>query len=173
MRMALAVAACLLATSAQAAVTSTSATGFRIENHVTVAATPDQVWTALGQIGGWWNSEHSYSGSSANMTMPLKVGGCFCEALPGGGVEHGRVIMVWPQQKLLRIQTALGPLQDEGVSGVLGFQVKPAKGGGAEVVETYNVGGARPETVAMWPQVNAVLSDQLNRLKAYVEPKKP
>jgi uncharacterized protein YndB with AHSA1/START domain len=172
MRIALAIAAALLATSAQAAATSTSASGFRIENKVTVAATPDQVWTALGQIGSWWSSDHTYSGSSVNMTMPLKVGACFCEALPGGGVEHGRVILVWPEQKLLRIQAALGPLQDEGVSAVLSFQVKPAQGG-AEIVETYNVGGARPEAVTMWPGVNTVLSEQLDRLKAYVEAKKP
>jgi hypothetical protein len=77
-----------------------------------------------------------------------------------------------PEQKLLRVQAALGPLQDEGVSAVLSFQVKPAQGG-AEIVETYNVGGARPEAVTMWPGVNTVLSEQLDRLKAYVEAKKP
>jgi len=92
--------------------------------------------------------------------------------LPGGGVEHGRVILVWPEQKLLRVQAALGPLQNEGVSAILSFQVKPVSGG-AEVLETYNVGGARPETVATWPQVNVVLAEQLDHLKAYVEAKKP
>jgi uncharacterized protein YndB with AHSA1/START domain len=166
-----AVSTLLLAGAAQAAATSTSANGFRLENKVTVAATPDAVWAALGQIGSWWSSDHTYSGSAANMTMPLKVGACFCEALPGGGVEHGRVIMVWPEQKLVRVQAALGPLQDEGVSAVLSFQVKPADGG-AEVVETYNVGGARSETADLWPQVNAVLAEQLDRLKTYVEARK-
>ena len=173
MKMVLAAAvAVLIAGPAQAAAVSTSSTGFRLENRATVAATPDQVWTALGQIGSWWSSDHTYSGSAANMTMPLKVGACFCEALPGGGVEHGRVILVWPEQKLVRVRAALGPLQDEGVSAVLSFQVKPAEGG-AEIVETYNVGGARAETAALWPNVNAVLAEQLDRLKAYVETKKP
>lgn len=168
-----AAAALLLAGSAQAAATSTSANGFRIENKATVAATPDQVWAALGQIGSWWSSDHTYSGSAANMTMPLKVGACFCETLPGGGgVEHGRVIMVWPEKKMVRIQAALGPLQDEGVSAVLSFQVKRVDGG-SEVVETYNVGGARPEMAEFWPRVNTVLAEQLDRLKTYAEGKKP
>lgn len=172
MRSALAAAATLLATSAQAAVISTSPTGFHIENKATVVATPDQVWTALGQVGSWWNSEHTYSGSASNMTMPLQVGACFCEALPGGGVEHGRVIAVWPDRKLLRVQAALGPLQDKGVSAVLTFQVR-AVDGGSEVVETYNVGGATPEVIQMAPAVDGVLAEQLSGLKSYVEPHMP
>ena len=162
----------LLAGQAQAAVVSTSADGFRIENKATVIATPDQVWTALGEVGSWWNSDHTYSGSASNMTMPLKVGACFCEALPGGGVEHGRVIAVLPEQKLLRVQGALGPLQDKGVSAVLTFQVK-AVDGGSEVVETYNVGGATPEVIQMAPAVDRVLGEQLSGLKSYVEPHMP
>jgi uncharacterized protein YndB with AHSA1/START domain len=172
MRIVLAAAACLLATSAQAAVLSTSSVGFQIENRATVAASPEQVWTALGEIGSWWSSEHTYSGSASNMTMPLKVGACFCEALPGGGVEHGRVIAVLPEQKLLRVQAALGPLQDKGVAAVLTFQVKPITGG-SEIVESYNVGGATAEVIQMAPVVDQVLAAQLKGLKAYVDPHMP
>ncbi len=86
------------ATPAAAAVKSTSVTGFQLENRTVIAASPDKVWAALGQIGKWWNGAHSYSGDSANMTMPLSPGGCFCEALPklgtGAGVKHGEVVMV-------------------------------------------------------------------------------
>jgi uncharacterized protein YndB with AHSA1/START domain len=172
MRIALAAAAFLLATSAHAAVVSTSNVGFQIENRATVAADPEQVWTALGNIGAWWSSDHTYSGSASNMTMPLKVGACFCEALPDGGVEHGRVIVVWPEQKLVRVQAALGPLQDKGVVGVLTFQVKPTAGG-AEIIESYNVGGATAEVVGMAFVVNGVLAAQLAGLKAYVDPHMP
>lgn len=168
----LAIAAVLLATSAHAAVVSMSGVGFQIENRTTVAATPEQVWTALSDVGGWWTSEHTYSGSASNMTMPLKVDACFCEALPGGGVEHGRVIAVLPEQKLLRVQAALGPLQDKGVAAVLTFQVKPAAGG-SEIIETYNVGGATAEVIQMAPVVDQVLAAQLKGLKAYVDPHMP
>lgn len=173
MRIILAVAAALLATSAQAAVVSTSPAGFHIENRVAVVSTPEQVWTALGQVGSWWSSDHTYSGSASNMTMPLQVGACFCEALPGGGIEHGRVIAVWPDQKLLRVQAALGPLQDKGVAAVLTFQVKATESGGSEIVETYNVGGATPEVIQMAPVVDQVLAQQLDGLRAYVDPHMP
>jgi len=172
MRALMAIAAALLATSAHAAVVSTSPAGFHIENRVKVVASPDQVWTALGQVGSWWSSDHTYSGSASNMTMPLQVGACFCEALAGGGVEHGRVIAVWPEQHLLRMQAALGPLQDKGVSAVLTFQVKPADGG-SEIVETYNVGGATPQVIQMAPAVDRVLAEQLGGLKAYIDPHMP
>lgn len=172
MRTALAVLASLFATSAHAAVVSTSSVGFQIENRATVAASPEQVWTALGLVGSWWSSDHTYSGSASNMTMPLKVGACFCEALPGGGVEHGRVIAVVPDQKLLRVQAALGPLQDKGVAAVLTFQVKPTDGG-AEIIESYNVGGATADVVNMAFDVDRVLAAQLAGLKAYVDPHMP
>ena len=168
MRIACMVAALAIAGSAHAEVKSASETGFRIENRTTVSATPEQVWTALGEVGRWWSSDHTYSGSALNMTMALKPGACFCEAVPGGGVEHGRVIMAWPERRLLRVQAALGPLQDQGVNAVLSFEVKAAPGG-AEVIQTYNVGGARPEIIEIAPGVDAVVGEQLLGLKAFVE----
>ena len=163
-----AAAAFAMAGSAQAAVVSSWESGFRIENRVTASVGADQAWTALGRIGSWWSSDHTYSGSASNMTMPLKPGACWCEALPGGGVEHGRVIMAWPERRLLRVQAALGPLQDQGVNAVLSFEVKAAPGG-AEVIQTYNVGGARPEIIEIAPGVDAVVGEQLLGLKAFVE----
>ncbi|MDP1631085.1 MAG: SRPBCC domain-containing protein [Caulobacter sp.] len=158
----------LTAAPAHAEVKATWAAGFRLEDRVTIAASPEAVWEALGRIGGWWDGAHSYSGDAANMTMPLRPGGCFCEALPGGGVKHGEVIMVLPG-KALRIAAALGPLQEEGVSAALTFTLTPAADGGTEVVMTYNVGGARPEIVAIAPVVDGVVGGQLVRLKALVE----
>ena len=90
MKMAVLMAALAMAGSAQAAVVSTAEVGFRIENRAQVAATPDRAWQALGEIGRWWSSSHTYSGDAANVTIEMKPGGCWCEALPGGGIEHGR-----------------------------------------------------------------------------------
>lgn len=165
-----------LAAPAHAEVKQSWAAGFRLENRATVAAAPDKVWAALGQIGKWWNGAHSYSGDSANMTMPLTPGGCFCEALPklgpGAGVKHGEVVMVMPGQTL-RIDAPLGPLQGEGVSAALTFTLKATADGGTEVVETFNVGGARPEIVGYAAGIDGVVGEQLQRLKAYVETGKP
>lgn len=165
--------ALLAAGPARAEVKQTWAAGFRLENRATVAASPDKVWAALGQIGAWWNGEHSYSGDSANMTIVLTPGGCFCEALPkGGGVKHGEVIMVMPGQ-VLRLDAPLGPLQGEGVSAALTFTLKATANGGVEVVETFNVGGARPEIVGYAAGIDAVVGEQLARLKTFVETGKP
>ena len=169
-------AALLMAAPAHAEVKQTWAAGFRLENRATIAASPDRVWAALGQVGKWWNGAHSYSGDSANMTMPLTPGGCFCEALPklgpGAGVKHGEVVMAMPGQ-VLRLNAPLGPLQGEGVSAALTFTLKGTADGGTEVVETFSVGGARPEIVGYAAGIDGVVGEQLQRLKAYVETGKP
>ena len=166
--------ALLAAAPARAEVKQSWAAGFRLENRAVIDAPPEKVWAALGQIGQWWNGEHSYSHDPANhMTMPLTVGACFCETLPkGGGVKHGEVIMVMPGQAL-RIEASLGPLQNEGVSAALTFTLKATADGKTEVVETYNVGGARPEIVGFAAGVDGVVGEQLGRLKAFVETGKP
>jgi uncharacterized protein YndB with AHSA1/START domain len=174
MRIVLAAAAALaLCGSAQAAVVDKGPQHFGLKFVQQVAAPPDKVWAALGQVGGWWSDEHTYSGKAANMTMPLAANACFCEAVPGGGgVRHGVVALALPQQRMLRVEAALGPLQDEGVSGALFFQLKP-KDGGTELTVTYNVGGARDFIVGFAPQVDAVIGQQVQRLKRYAETGKP
>src|SRR3990167_7728789 len=93
--------AAAMALPAQAEVKSLSSSGFRLENRVTIAAPPDKVYAALGQIGSWWDDAHTYTGKASNMTIELKPGGCFCETFQkGGGVEHGRVVLAWPAQTL-------------------------------------------------------------------------
>jgi len=112
---------------ARAEVKSTWAAGIRLENKVVIAAPPETVYAALGQIGKWWDSEHTYTGDAANMTIALEPGACFCERFPkGGGVKHGEVVLAWPSQ-MLRINGDFGPLQDEGASGALTFTLKAAR----------------------------------------------
>lgn len=145
---------------------------FRLRFTQQIAAPPEKVFQAIGQIGRWWDSAHSYSGQAANMTLPLTANGCFCESLPnGGGVRHGVVELVIPNQ-LVRVDAALGPLQDEGVSGALAFSLK-ATDGGTELTTTYNVGGARDFIVSIAPAVDGVMGGAVKRLKTYVETGKP
>lgn len=168
-----AISALALGGSAQAAVVSTWDGGFRIENKaVAIGTTPDRAWQALGEIGRWWNSAHSYSGSASNMTIEMKPGGCWCEALPGGGVEHGRVVLVLPEQRTLRLEGSLGPLQEEGVVGALTWQVKEVDSG-VEIVQTYNVGGVRPDMVKNAALIDGVMAEQVEGLRAYLAPPVP
>lgn len=157
--------------AAHAEVVDKGPSHFRLKFTQQVAAPPEKVFKALGEIGQWWDGAHSYSGKAANMTMPLSPTACFCEALPGGGVRHGVVEAVMPNQ-LVRVDAALGPLQDEGVSAALTFNLK-AKDGGTELVTTYNVGGARDFVVSIAPAVDGVLGGAVGRLKRYVETGKP
>lgn len=174
MRELLAAAALLMPVAAQAEVKSATPAGFELERTVRVAAPPARVFTAITAIGAWWNPAHSYSGDARNLSLDPRAGGCFCEALPksGGSVEHGRVVYAVPGEAL-RLQAALGPLQAEGVTGVLSWTLTPVAGG-TELTQSYVVGGyirVGPEKIA--PLVDGVLGEQLDRLKAYAETPAP
>lgn len=160
-----AIAACAAAVPASAELLSSSATHLESENKAVVAATPDQVYAAIGRIGSWWNPDHSFSGKKGAMTLDLKAGGCFCEALDGGGVEHGRVILAWPA-RMIRLEAPLGPLQGEAVSARLSWTLKPVVGG-TEITQTYLVGGYfRGGAEALAGPVDMVVTEQFQRLVA-------
>lgn len=151
---------------AMATVTAQAEDGFAIENGADVAASPAVVFALLMQPARWWNSDHSYSGDARNLTLDARVGGCFCEALPGTGavpagqVEHARVIHVAPASTL-RLVGSLGPLQAEAVTGTLTFSLK-ARGTGTKITMTYVVGGyVRGGAGALAAAVDQVLAQQL------------
>ena len=126
------------------------------------------VYAALGMIDRWWDDEHTYSGSAANLTLQLRAGACFCEGWSGGTVEHGRVVMAMPGQ-ILRIQTALGPLQGRAVTGVMTFQLKP-DGTGTQLTLTYLVNGASNSALdKSATPVDGVLGEQFARLGRLIE----
>lgn len=160
------------AQSAMADVKVADGNGFLVATTVTIAAPPDLVWNALVAPARWWNAAHSWSQDAANLSLDPVVGGCFCEKLPAekSEVEHLRVIFVSPG-KTLRLRGALGPFQTMGVAGALSWDLKPVAGG-TEIGQSYAVGGFLPGGgQAFAPQVDAVMRDQLGRLKAFVEKK--
>lgn len=175
MRFSLTILAAGLAVSAAApadVVTADNA-GFQIRNTLTIAGPPEKVYAALLKVGQWWNPEHTWSGKSANLRLQARAGGCFCEKLDGGGsAQHMVVIYASPGHEL-RLNGALGPLQTEAATGVLTLSLNP-KDAGTELTETYTVGGWTKGGWAAWaPDVDAVLLDQVIRLKTYVETGKP
>jgi uncharacterized protein YndB with AHSA1/START domain len=105
--------------AASAAVLKATPGGFALESAGAIAASPDQVFAALGQVGKWWDPAHSYSRTAANLTIDVRAGGCWCETVPpGGSVEHMRVVTVRPGKQLVA-RGGLGPLQGEGVDAAL------------------------------------------------------
>jgi uncharacterized protein YndB with AHSA1/START domain len=156
---------------AAADVIDRSASGFTVKTVVAVAAAPQRVYQDLLNPGSWWDKAHTYSGDARNMTLVAQPGGCFCERLPGGGaVEHGRVVNVSPD-KLIRLSSALGPLQELAVTGTLTWSIEPAKqGSGSTLTMTYSAGGYTPGGLDKLADiVNSVLTQQVQRLKEHAE----
>src|SRR4051812_15751694 len=149
-------------------------TGFVVKLEVNINAPAAKVYEALvGQIGSWWNPEHTYSHDAKNLSIDARPGGCFCEKLPnGGGIEHLRVIYVAPPQ-VVRFSGALGPLQASGIAGSMTWKLTGAPNT-TRLEVSYSVGGFIQggfEKIA--PAVEAMLREQLDRLKQFAETGKP
>src|SRR5882762_10493021 len=99
-------------------------TGFLVKFDVNVNAPAAKVYDALvGQVGSWWNPEHTYSHDARNLSIDPRPGGCFCEKLSnGGGIEHLRVVYIAPPQ-IVRFSGVLGPLQASGVAGSMTWKL--------------------------------------------------
>jgi uncharacterized protein YndB with AHSA1/START domain len=167
------IAAAAFASAARAEVVDSQANGFMVREIQSIAAPPAKVWDAMGRIGAWWNPQHTYDNDSSRLSLTLKPGGAFSEALgTDGGVMHMTVIYARPP-KMLRMEGALGPLQLYGVAGHMTWDLK-ATGATTTVVLTYDVGGHAPGGLGQFSgPVNEVVGEQLLRLKHYVETGKP
>ena len=120
-------------------------------------------------VGEWWSSSHTWSGDSKNLSIEAKAGGLFSEALPNNGsVKHMEVIFAAPG-KSLRMTGALGPLQEQAVTGVMTVTFTEAGEGKTKVVLDYRVGGYIPGGAKVWAEpVDGVLTDALDRLQRYI-----
>ena len=167
----LAAAAFLVPTAAGAAVQETRDGAFSNQSVVLVERDPVSAYRALVRIPAWWDPAHTWSGSAKSLSLVPKAGGCFCERLAdGGSVEHARVVFAQPG-KVLRLDGALGPLQDMAVTGVLTFTLAP-DGSGTRITMTYRVSGALTMDAAkLAPLVDQVMTGQLERLRDYANGK--
>ncbi|HEY6546042.1 MAG TPA: SRPBCC domain-containing protein [Dokdonella sp.] len=153
---------------AQAEVEQAAADGFFIRMSAPVEARPDAAWAALIQPSQWWSSEHTWSGKAANLRLEASAGGCWCERWADGSAEHGRVVMAMPG-KMLRLQAALGPLQEFALNAVLTFWIRDGDDGARRLELEYRVNGASASGLdAFAPKVDDVLALQFERLQRYL-----
>jgi hypothetical protein len=153
---------------ARAEVVSMSGGGFALRQIVTTTLSPEVAWRRFVDIAQWWNGDHTYSGKAAALSIDLRAGGCWCEALSdGGGVRHMTVGYLQPG-KMISFEGGLGPLRDMGASGALSVSFKPLpEGGGTALTMTYNVVGYSADGLAaMAPLVDQVLAEQFARFAA-------
>ncbi len=168
MRTLLAIAGLMAAISpAEAEVVSSAPNGFHIRHSVTVPAAPDSAYASFANIERWWNPQHSYSGEASRLSLKLTPGGCFCETLASGGVEHMRVTYVDVPERLV-MTGALGPLLYEGVAGTMDLKFEAA-GTGTKVTMNYKAAGfAAGGADRIAAPVDKVLGDQMSRYAASV-----
>ena len=167
-------ASVLLSAASASSAPQVTPTGFLVKLEANMNAPAAKVYDALvGQIGSWWNPEHTYSHDAKNLSIDARPGGCFCEKLPnGGGIEHLRVVYVAPPQ-VVRFSGALGPLQASGVTGSMTWKLTGDRDN-TRLELSYSVGGFIPggfEKIA--PAVEAMLREQVDRLRTFVETGQP
>lgn len=158
----------LSAGAASAEVTARTSDGFTLSYQRRVPASADAVFAAIGTPGAWWSDAHTYSGSASNISIDLSPGGCWCEALAGGGgVKHAEAVLVWPAQWMVRFDAPFGPLQGMGTDAVLTMTWADAPDGGRLLKWSFVVAG--PGAGAVADPVDAVLGEQFNRLAEHLE----
>lgn len=168
-------AAALLAFAAAPAVAEVkSATpgGFEVGGSVVIAAPPARVWALLTAPDDWWSRDHRWFKGST-LSLDLAPGGCWCEQAADGRVSrHLETALVEPGSKLV-LRGGLGPLQGQGATGGLTFDIKTQNGVGGEgsiLTWSYIVGGYAPGGLEAWAgPVDGVLSAQLASLKTRAE----
>lgn len=158
----------LAAPPALAEVKSATPGGFEVSGSVAVAAPPARVWAVLTAPDDWWSRDHRWFKGST-LTLDLAPGGCWCERAADGRVSrHLETALVEPGAKLV-LRGALGPLQGQGASGGLTFDLK-AEGEGSVLTWAYIVGGYTRGGLEGWAgPVDGVLSAQLANLKTRAE----
>jgi len=157
---------------AAAEVLDSSESGFSIQFHKKIKASPEEVYGSLiDDINLWWDSDHTFSGDANNLSLDARPGGCFCENLSGGSLRH-LVVIYADKGKLLRMSGGLGPLQALAVTGTMTFTFKKDSDSTLLTFE-YNVSGyLKGGLTGIAVPVDSVLDGQLLRLKKFVESKR-
>ena len=163
----------LFALHANAEVVDSTADHFLIGFSAQVEAPPVKVYVAITDVARWWSDEHTWSGKAANLSLKPEAGGCFCERWANASAEHGRVIMA-VKNEMLRIEAALGPLQEFALKGVLTFKLQAADNDTTRLDVDYRVNGSSTSGLdRLAPTVDGVLAEQVDRLLRTIDTGSP
>jgi len=174
MRMTSAYAVALLIISLRqaspAGVVDSSAGGFTVKEIVSIAAAPAEVYRRMtGDVAHWWNPQHTFSGSSLNLSIDPNAGGCFCEKLPDGGSVRHMVVVYADPGRVIRLLGGIGPMQAMAAVGSMTWTFA-ADGSGTRLEVVYAVGGYSPHGLQrMSVAADGVLREQVERLKRLIE----
>jgi len=166
----IAAVAALAAAATFGTVADSSPNGFTVKIPLHIQAPPAVVYQKfIRNVGDWWSSSHTFSGSAKNLSIEERAMGCFCEKLPnGGGVRHLEVVYLAPGKAVV-MSGALGPMQSLAAAGNLQLTFA-AEGDGTKLEVTYAVTGYLPGGMnAFASPADNMLTEQFTRLKNYVE----
>lgn len=105
-----ALALSLTATPAAAEIVSRSEHAFTLRFEAPADFEVTDIEPSLTGLPLWWQASHTYSGDSANLSLDLAPGGCWCEALEDGtAFDHGRTVSVEADHILFH--APFGPLR--------------------------------------------------------------
>ena len=125
-------AASTLAATAQAEILESSDSHFVLRHEATSALSADTLWERLIEPSTWWESDHTFSGDAANLTLEVVAGGHWREDWDGNSVAHGRVLTVL-KGRILTMEAPFGPLQAMGAYSVWTITITPNDDGTSTV----------------------------------------
>lgn len=162
----LAAAAILFAaTPAGAEVVSRSENGFTLRFAVGAEIDPADIPDAFRALPQWWESSHTYTGDSKNLSLDLTPGGCWCEKLPTSPTfDHGRTLSVAADR--IVFDAPLGPLRGKATKAELVI-TWPAGNRGWEPTWVFVVEG--PGMGALADPVDGVIGAAFSRWMHYLE----
>lgn len=157
------VIATLATGSASAEVVSSSATHFTLRHTAESSMSASQMWDRLLQPSAWWHPDHTYSGSSQNLTLDAQAGGLWKETWDDNSVAHGEVLLI-EKGKTLRLSAPFGPLQSVGAYSVWTISINALDEGCAVTFSETAIGPPTAKLDELASAVDFVKSEAIRRL---------
>ena len=159
-----AVAVSFVTSVATAEVVSSAPDHFTLALEAETELNPDEVWARLIEPKDWWQSDHSYSGDAANLSLDPQPGGLWREDWEDGSVWHGTVLQAQPG-KVLSLQAPFGPLQPLAVNAVWTISLTEMETGGTMIRFDHVTNGTSSSGLdQLAPAVDYVKSEALKSL---------
>ena len=149
----------------RAEIVSSSPAHYVLRIEATSSLSAAKLWQRLIQPSTWWHPDHTYSGSSENLSLVAKAGGVWREDWEGGSVIHGTVILV-KEGELLRMDAPFGPLQGLAAHTIWTINITSDGDGSKVVFDEVSNGPPTADLAELAQAVHYVKQEAINRLVA-------
>jgi hypothetical protein len=164
----------LLAAPATADVVAVAAGSFVTRDSTEVFSVPVAIHLAFSSgIATWWDPVWTIAGTGEGLSIDLRPDGCFCETVADGRPHRHLTVVEVDRGRRIVMSGALGALAGLDAEGRLTWTF--TEGSGRTRIEVqYEVTGDPSDRLdELAPAIDAVLSEQLQRLKRFIESGRP